>query len=166
MARSGNGMGGEGFLYSGSSHALSYTFSPYLGLHSPPNGSSSLRLSSDTRGTPRHTRHIRPPHIPRHGIATTLPGEVWKLLVISSMPETPARLTSPAEKGAMYWPACGLIPSESRPGTMRPLDADTRPMMPIIARRPLLISARRAFSFLSLDILPVRRAASLGGSDL
>ena len=54
-----------------------------------------------------------------------------------------------AEKAAMYSPAYGLSGSESRPGTMRPFDAERRPKMPIIARRPLLISARSAFSLRS-----------------
>merc|ERR1740138_987143 len=87
-----------------------------------------------------------------------------KLGNFSSMKGTPERLESVAEKGAMYWPAYGLMPRESMPGTMQPLEAEMRPKMPIIARRPLLISARRDFSFASGDIFDCRPKGSKSSS--
>ena len=39
---------------------------------------------------------------------------------------------------------------------MRPFDAEMMPMMPIIARRPLLISATSAFALRSADIFLVK----------
>merc|ERR1719482_466909 len=73
---------------------------------------------------------------------------------------------SAAVKGAMYSPAYGVMPSESRPGTMRPFDAEQRPKMPSIARRPLLISARSAFALRSGVIFFVKPKGSkrLSGS--
>ena len=44
--------------------------------------------------------------------------------------------------------------------TCSPLDAAQKPMMPIMARRPLLISATRDFSFFSADIFLVKPKGS------
>ena len=52
-----------------------------------------------------------------------------------------------ALKKAIGSPAYGVRPRSS-PGTMQPLDADASPIMPIMASRPLLISARSLVSAL------------------
>ena len=47
-----------------------------------------------------------------------------------------------------------------RVGTWRPLEAEMRPKMPIIARRPLFTSARSAFSLRSGVIFEVKPKGS------
>ena len=80
--------------------------------------------------------------------------------LVASMSATKGRPLSPAAKGAMYSPAYGLSGSESRPGTMSPFELAQRPIMPTIAKRPLLISARSLVSFFS----GVSLAVNLNGS--
>eukprot|EP00966_Prymnesium_polylepis_P044741 1036295-Prymnesium_polylepis.1 len=65
------------------------------------------------------------------------------------MSATNGSAASASVRGAMYSPLYSASPRPSRPGTMRPLDAERRPKMRIIARRPLLTSARSAFSLRS-----------------
>ena len=52
------------------------------------------------------------------------------------MSATKGRAESDDENGAMISPAYGLRPRPSRPGTIRPLEAEIRPKIPSIARRP------------------------------
>eukprot|EP00964_Phaeocystis_antarctica_P033820 scaffold19192_cov67-Phaeocystis_antarctica.AAC.8 len=77
---------------------------------------------------------------------------VWQLplycLKSSSMPVTIGRAESISEKGPIGSPAYGVI--NCRPGTEPgTLEAAQKPMMPIMARRPLLISATRPLAFFS-----------------
>ena len=74
---------------------------------------------------------------------------------------------SAATKGAMYSPEYLAMPEmPSRPGTMRPFEAESMPKMPIIARRPLLISATRAFALRSADIFLVKPERGEGGGEM
>eukprot|EP00966_Prymnesium_polylepis_P236627 5472922-Prymnesium_polylepis.1 len=66
-----------------------------------------------------------------------------------AMSVTKGSEASTAVNGAMTSPEYGAMPRVSSPGTCRPLDAEMRPKMPIIARRPLFTSARSAFSLRS-----------------
>jgi len=66
------------------------------------------------------------------------------------MSDTEGRVASPAAKGAITSPASGLLPTAPRAGTEPgTLDSARKAMMPSIARRPLLISARRPLAFFS-----------------